>query len=311
MPDRAPYLLTGVGGGYSSVSRLVSELLISSGEPVRAMVHHDDGRADALRALGAQVVVGDLTRPGDVVEAMRGVTRVFFNMSVSADYLEAAAVVCAIAHDRGDLEALVNMSQMTVSQMTATSTQESRHQRLHWLAEHIMNWSGVPVVHVRPTVFLDNPLFTILASKSVADRGVLALPFGSGRTSPIAATDVARVVATILQHPAERLGHVYELTGPAVLDISGLAEQYARALYRPLSGTDLPYDQFAKRIGAMPSISPHTQQHILTMAKLHRADRYNRLTGDVEKLTGQPPQSVEQYIAAHRDVYSSTSIGGG
>ena len=40
-------------------------------------------------------------------------------------------------------------------------SEESRRQRLFWLAEQIMNWSGVPVVHVRPTVLLDNPLFTV------------------------------------------------------------------------------------------------------------------------------------------------------
>ncbi len=240
MSDRAPFLMTGVGGGYSSISRLVAEQLLRSGEPVRAMVHRDDGRADALRELGADIVVGDLTRPGDVAAALVGVRRMFFNMSVSADYLEAAAVVCAIADERGDLEALVNMSQMTVSQMTSTSTDESRHQRLHWLAERIMNWSGLPVVHVRPTVFLDNPLFTVVASRSVAERGVLALPFGTGRTSPVAATDVARVIATILQDPAGRVGQVFELTGPAVLDIDGLAEQYTRGLGRPVTGSDLP-----------------------------------------------------------------------
>jgi hypothetical protein len=70
-----------------------------------------------------------------------------------------------------------------------TSNQESSQQRLLWLAEQIMNWSGVPVVHVRPTVLLDNPLFTVLARRSVRERGVLALPFGTGRTSPIAADD--------------------------------------------------------------------------------------------------------------------------
>ncbi|WP_241031594.1 NAD(P)H-binding protein [Rhodococcus koreensis] len=107
------------------------------------MVHRDDGRVDALREWGADIVVGDLTRPAEVAAALRGVTRVFFNMSVSADYLEAAAVVCEIADERGDLE-VVNMSQMTVSQMTSTSTEESRHQRLHWLAEHLVNWSGLP-----------------------------------------------------------------------------------------------------------------------------------------------------------------------
>ncbi|GAF45384.1 uncharacterized protein YbjT (DUF2867 family) [Rhodococcus wratislaviensis] len=310
MSDRAPFLMTGVGGGYSSISRLVAELLLRSGEPVRAMVHRDDGRADALRELGADIVVGDLTRPGDVAAALAGVTRVFFNMSVSADYLEAAAVVCAIADERGDLEALVNMSQMTVSQMTSTSTAESRHQRLHWLAERIMNWSGLPVVHVRPTVFLDNPLFTVVASRSVAEHGVLALPFGTGRTSPVAATDVARVIAAILQDPAGRVGQVYELTGPAVLDIDGLAEQYTRGLGRPVTGSDLPYGKFVDIMGAVPGISSHTVQHLLTVAALHRDDRYNRLTTDVEDVTGEPAQSVEQYVAAHRELFSKSADSG-
>ena len=305
MSDRAPFLVTGVGGGYSSISRMVAELLLRRGEPVRAMVHRDDGRADALRELGADIVVGDLTRPGDVAAALTGVTRMFFNMSVSADYLEAAAVVCAIADERGDLEALVNMSQMTVSQMTSTSTDESRHQRLHWLAERIMNWSGLPVVHVRPTVFLDNPLFTVVASRSVAERGVLALPFGTGRTSPVAATDVARVVAAILQDPAGRIGQVFELTGPAVLDIDGLADQYTRGLGQSVAGSDLPHNDFVELLSAVPGISSHTVQHLLTVATLHRDDRYNRLTTDVEDVTGQPAQSVEQYIAAHRELFSS------
>jgi len=156
-------------------------------------------------------VVGDLTSPVDVANAIDGVTRMFFNMSVAADYLEAAAVVAAVGKEVGALDVLVNMSQMTVSQMTLTSTEESHHQRLHWLAERVLNWSDLPVVHVRPTVFLDNPLFTVLGAASVRERGVLALPFGDGHTSPIAAADVAHVVATLLREPDGRLGHTRPL----------------------------------------------------------------------------------------------------
>src|ERR1700733_4135512 len=130
------YLITGAGGGVGGVSRLVVEQLLSHGAAVRAMVRRDDSRADALRALGAEVFVGNLTNPVDVGAAMFGIDRMFFNMSVSADYLEATTVVCAAAQDGDGLELLVNMSQMTVSQMTATSTEESRQQRLHWLAGH-------------------------------------------------------------------------------------------------------------------------------------------------------------------------------
>lgn len=52
------------------------------------------------------------------------------------------------------------MSQMTVSQMTVASVGESRQHRLPYLAEHVVNWSKVPTVHIRPTAFLDNPIST-------------------------------------------------------------------------------------------------------------------------------------------------------
>jgi uncharacterized protein YbjT (DUF2867 family) len=298
------YLITGAGGGIGSVSRGVVELLLGDGEHIRAMVHRDDGRADALREIGAEVVVGDLTNPRDVAYAMAGADRMFFNMSVSPDYLTATSIVCAVAREAAGIEVIVNMSQMTVSQMTLTSTEESKQHRLHWLAEHIMKWSGVPVVHVRPTVFMENPLFTMLAARSVSERGVLVLPFGSGRTSPVAAADVARVVAAVLRDPAGRIGAVYELTGPEVLDIDGVAEQYARALGRPVTGQDLALDEWRRQVLEPIGLPAHVEQHIATMARLHREDRYNRSTDDVEKITGQAPQTVEQYVAAHADVFS-------
>ena len=297
------YLITGAGGGIGSISRRVVQLLLDGGAQVRAMVRRDDDRADQLRAMGAEVIVGDLTSAGDIVAAMDGASRMFFNMSVSPDYLRATAEVCAVALDRGHLDVIVNMSQMTVSQMTLTSTDESKQHRLHWLAEHVLNWSGLPVIHVRPTVFLDNPLFTFLASQTVRERGVLVLPFGTGRTSPIAADDVARVVAALLRDPADRIGQIYELTGPELLDVNGLAEQYTRALKRSISAEDLPLDKWERDVLAPVGLPDHVSQHIATMARLHREGRYDRATDDVEQITGQPAQTVEQYVASNPDLF--------
>jgi uncharacterized protein YbjT (DUF2867 family) len=297
------YLITGAGGGTGSVSRRVVQMLLDDGEQVRAMVRRDDDRAEQLRAMGAEVIVGDLTRAGDIVDAMDGVRRMFFSMSVSPDYLRATTEVCAVAVERGQLDTIVNMSQMTVSQMTLTSTDESKQHRLHWLAEHVLNWSGLPVIHVRPTVFLDNPLFTFLASPAVRERGVLALPFGTGRTSPICADDVARVVAALLRSPDGRVGRVYELTGPEVLDTDGLAEQYGRALKRTITGEDVSLDEWERDVLAPLGLPDHVRQHIATMARLHREGRYDRATTDVEQITGQAAQSVEQYVASNPDLF--------
>jgi uncharacterized protein YbjT (DUF2867 family) len=302
MSKSTTYLVTGAGGGIAGISPQVVARLRDRGEAVRAMVHHDDSRADALRALGADVIAGDLTNPVDVAAAVDGITRTFFNMSVSPDYLEATAVVCAIAKELGNLEVLVNMSQMTVSQMSATSTEESKQQRLHWLAEHVIDWSAIPAVHIRPTVLLENPLFAMLAARSIRETGQIALPFGTGRTSPVASSDVAEVVTAVLRAPQDHLGAVYELTGPATLDIDEIAEQYAQALGRPVTAVRPSYDEFLEQLDHV-GLPPHVQQHIATMARLHRDDRYNRSTHDFEEITGHPAQSVRQYVEEHRELF--------
>jgi NAD(P)H dehydrogenase (quinone) len=70
--------------------------------------------------------------------------------------------------------------------------------------------------HVRPTVFLENFFFLDWAAESIARDGTIRLPFGAGRTSPVAVQDVAEVIAVILTNPAASVGKVYELRGAKV-----------------------------------------------------------------------------------------------
>src|SRR4051794_4463264 len=129
MTEPGLILVTGAGGGVGGVGGKVVALLRQRGRAVRAMAHHDDDRADALRALGADVVAGDLTRPEDVATALDSVERMFFSMSLSPALLEAATTVATVARAVGTLDALVAISQLTVSQMDALSMSESHHQR--------------------------------------------------------------------------------------------------------------------------------------------------------------------------------------
>ncbi|MFD5572587.1 NmrA family NAD(P)-binding protein [Streptomyces cadmiisoli] len=292
-------LIANAGG----VGRTVLETLRAHDVPVRAMVRRDDERATALRDLGAEVVVGDLTRPETVAAALTGVARMYFAMPVSPDHLLAATVAASVAREHGQLDGLVAMSQMTVSQMTATSTGESHQQRLHWLAEQVLDWSGLPVVHIRPTAFLDNPLFTALPARTIRENGTIALPFGTGRTSPVAVSDVARVVSAVLREPAPHVGNVYELTGPRSMDMTEMAAEFSRALGRPVSYVDVPPERWRSEVLAKVGLPPHTEQHIVTMARLHRENRYDRATQDVERVTGTPAQSVEAFVAERRDFY--------
>jgi len=303
--DGTPVLITGAGGGTGGVGRRVVELLLERGMPVRAMVHREDERAQALRDIGAQVVVGDLVRPSDVATALDGCRRMLFVMSVSPAYLNAAVTVATVARELGSLEALVGISQMTVSQMTAVSSLESKQHRLQWQAEQVLAWSTLPVVQVRPTVFLENPLFTTLIAGSVAEKGMIRLPFGDGRTSPVAAEDVARSVAVVLEDPEPHIGQVYELTGPRSQDMSGVAEEYSRALGKRVTYVDIPFDAWAAEIRWGDGLSPHLQAHLKTMARLHRSNAYDRTTATVASLTGHPAQTVESFVAGHADMFTA------
>ena len=63
--------------------------------------------------------------PADVYRVVSGCRRIYFGMSVSAGYLEATLNTAAVARQLG-VDALVNMSQLTVSQMDLQQRRRAR-----------------------------------------------------------------------------------------------------------------------------------------------------------------------------------------
>src|SRR3954463_15490829 len=234
----SPILITGAAGRVGGIGRTITELLLKQGKPVRAMVRNEDQCAQALRDLGAQVVVGDLLDLDSMHRMIAGCETMYFGMSVSDAYLEATVNVAAVAKHHG-VKAFINMSQMTLAQMSITETTPSPQHKLQWLAEQALNWSGLPVVHVRPTVLLEG-FFLIFTADSVRESNQIKLPFGGGRTSPIAAEDVARVLAALLADPQPYIGKVYHLTGPQSENMHFYAQEYSEALGRAITFQDIP-----------------------------------------------------------------------
>src|SRR5215467_9854511 len=137
-----PILVTGAAGSVGAVGRSVTELLLAQGKAVRAMVRTEDERAQALRKKGAEVLVGDLLDLNSMHKAIAGCETMYFGMSVSDAYLAATVNVAAVAKHHG-VKAFINMSQMTLAQMSITETTASPQHKLHWLAEQALNWSGL------------------------------------------------------------------------------------------------------------------------------------------------------------------------
>ncbi|MFI7132245.1 NmrA family NAD(P)-binding protein [Nonomuraea sp. NPDC050153] len=315
MPQRNPILITGAAGEIGGVSRTMVDMLLDQGHPVRAFVRQDDERAHALRRAGAEVFVGDLLSIADVTAALKGCRRIYFSMSLSPYYTDAVSLMVAAARAQGDIEVFVNISEyeqsfMTFENMIAPEDERrsrlgglvadwSPQQRAHWVAEQVLDWSGLPTVNVRAAFFVENPILTWLALGSLAD-GELRLPFGHHRLAPIAAYDVAELCATILVDPAPHLSKSYALTGPELKDMHEIAEDFGAVLGRKI--TYVPEDvETWNETYVDPAMGqfPHIAEHLKTLTRLIGGGGYRGVTDQLETLLGRPPKTVRWALENH------------
>lgn len=288
-----PILVTGAAGNVGGIGGTVTRMLLEQGYRVRAMVRRQDERAAALAAIGAEVTIGDLLDLKSMHAAIEGCERVYFGMSVSSSYLEATVNTAAVALHHG-VKAFVNMSQMTVTQMSITETTPSPQHKLHWLAEQALNWSGLPVVHVRPTVFLEG-FFLRFCASSVKHSNVLSLSMGNGKTSPISAYDVARAVVAILKDPQPHIGKIYNLAGPRSESLEFYAREFSQALGRTITYDDVPLAAWREKLVKW-GLPTHLIEHVAAMAELNREGRYDRTSDDMVKLTGSPAMGMREFV---------------
>src|ERR1700749_1990011 len=301
----SPILVTGAAGAVGSIGRNLTEMLLAKEHKVRAVVRREDERAEALRRLGAEVIQGDLTDLTAMHRAIEGCASVYFGMSVSADYLTATVKTAAVARHYG-VEAFVNMSQMTVTQMSITESTDSPQHKLHWLAEQALSWSGLPVVTMRPTVFLE-AFFRLFAAPGVRDANELALPMGGGKTSAISAVDVARAVSVVLDDPTPHIGRIYNLTGFESADLEHYARVFSAALGRTIRYRDVPLPGWIEKLLGAGGPT-HVVKHLSVMTEMNKQGRYDRMTDHLFKLTGQKPISMHDFVKLHAAEFTRPEI---
>jgi len=300
MPPRT-ILVTGAAGGVGSTAHTAIATLLEKGHRVRAMVRKLDARADMLRNMGAEVAVADMLDIIAVRAAMRDCSVVYFTMSISPTYLEAATNVAVTAKSLG-VKAFVTLSQMTVSEMSEIETTSSPQQKQHWLAEQMLRWSGLPVVYLRPTAFFDG-MFLVQGAKGIRDDNVIRLPFADGKTALIAGTDVGVAAAAVLASPEQHIGKIYELTGAESLTMAQYAQEFSRALGRTIHYVNVPPQIWETKLREA-HLSAHLIAHLITMGELHRNNRYDRMTDSFQHLVGRAPISAAEFARRYAAAFT-------
>ena len=293
--SRPTILVTGATGKTGSA---VVEQMLERGFPVRALVRRRDARSARLESLGADLVVGDLLDLDSVRAAVHGVRRIYFVYPPQGELLVEATTIIAVAARAAGVETLVNMSQIS-----AREESKSPLARQHWLSEQILDWADIGAVHIRPTFFAENLI--IMGAEAVASVGKLYLPYGAEKHAPVAAADIARVVSGILAHPADHVGERYVVTGPRNLSLKEIAGVMTRELGRRVEYVDLPVEAWGDVLSEVDGMTDSLVTHLKAVAIDHQNGIFRGETDVVERIGGQPPQTVAAFIRQHRSLFGA------
>jgi NAD(P)H dehydrogenase (quinone) len=286
-----------IAGATGDTGRAAVREAIGYGLAVRALVHNKDARSEALQKLGAEIVVGDLLEIDTIAAAMQGADTAYLVWPVQPGLLQATVNFAQAAKESG-VSTLINLSQRSASRHS-----KSNSCRDSFIAEQVLNWSGLPVIHLRPTYFLEWLLYPW--QLPYLKQGILRMPVGKGRHSPIAADDQGRAIAALLNDPKEHIGTTIPLSGPVEMDHEQMAAELSEALGRKIVFQDLPIDEYCESIAAM-GVPPYIVQHLRFAMDDYQHGAMSGADNNVEKLTGRRSMTVGEFAVAHIDVLNAS-----
>ncbi len=265
------FLVTGATG---NVGAEVVSALVTAGAPVRALVRRPDVRLPA----GVEVAVGDLTSPGGLTDALKGVEGVFLLSGyedVSGPLRDAG--VRRVVLLSGGSAALADMDNAVSRYMT--------------LSERALRESGLDWTFLRPRAFMSNALRWLPQLRA---GDTVRVQFPDVPVACIDPADIAAVAALALAGGHE--GRIHELTGPVAMRPAEQVSVLASVLGRDLRADELSDDETRVELEAgMPREYVDAFWNFYVDGTLDEATVYPT----VPEVTGRPARTFGEWAEAH------------
>ncbi|MEZ5098950.1 MAG: NAD(P)H-binding protein [Thermoleophilia bacterium] len=284
-----------VTGATGKVGGEVARLLLADGAPVRALARSAE-RAAPLAALGAEVAVGDLGRPGTLGPACAGVDALVLvppdeeHMDVlQRNAVEAAAVA--------GVERIVKLSLVEPDLGS-----RSRIVRWHASGERDVEASGLRFTHVRANSFLQNLLWL---APAIRERGAFESCMGDRRMAWVDTRDVASTIVAVLARD-DLDGQAVDATGPEALAYGEIAARIDRVVGTPCRYVDLAPAVLEARLRGEGWPAWLAEEVALVYGDAAYDPRVADVTDVVERLTGRPPRSLDDFLRDHAADFRAT-----
>jgi uncharacterized protein YbjT (DUF2867 family) len=143
---------------------------------------------------------------------------------------------------------------------------------------------------VRPAWFMQNFSETFLMPVD----GAIVVPTGSGGEAFVDAEDIAAVTAATLADPQGHAGAEYAPTGPDVLTVGEAADIIGSVTGRAVRHVDIDRHTWLDSVIAS-GVPAEYGQTLQILTETIASGRGSRPNGDVEKVTGAPPTSFNDF----------------
>jgi uncharacterized protein YbjT (DUF2867 family) len=280
------FVVTGATGNIGS--RVVDRLLARGARP-RVFVR-DAAKAHARFGGRVDVVIGDLADSASLEAAFEGAGVIFLvNSGPGLEHRDALAARAARA---AGVERIVKLSSMDAAQQVGTGVWHAR-------GEDAIGASGVELVSVRPSGFMDNALYW---AHSIRAEGVVRSSTADGKIAFVHSDDIADVAAFALTS-SRRPNVPLALSGPRALSYPEMTASIATRIGRTIRYEWISDEAQDRRHEAMGEPPAMVEAH----ASIYRAIRDGRLadvTSTVEQVLGRPAYDFEAWVEQNASAFA-------
>lgn len=165
--------------------------------------------------------------------------------------------------------------------------------RDHYATEEYIRASGLQYTFLRDNFYAD------FLPDLVGADGAIRGPAGDGKAAVVARADVARTAAAILREPERHLGATYELTGPEALSLAEVAQILSNVGPHPVTYVDETVQEAYASRASYGAPQWQLDAWVSTYQAI-AAGALQDVSGDIERITGQPPMSLAQLLHSPR-----------
>jgi NAD(P)H dehydrogenase (quinone) len=182
--------------------------------------------------------------------------------------------------------------------------------RDHYQTEEYIRTKSVPFTFLRAGLYTDN------VPQCVSADDVIRAPAGNGRSAWVTRDDIANVAVSVLTGTGHE-GHTYDMTGPEALTMAETAECLSMAIGRRITYREQAPEEARSTRSTSRLEKFEAERKILTG---HGLDDYevevfvthflqiasgdlSKISRTVPDLTGQPAQSLAEYLHRHPESY--------